>query len=286
MIKSKGEKVFKVFNIILMCMLSLIFVLPYWMVLVASLTNEVALIKNGYGLWTNSWSFEAYTYMFRANNLMFRSIFNALFVAIVGAIITLLVCTCYAYPLSRKTVKGKKFWNLYIVITMLFGGGLIPTYLIVTKFFDDSLMALIIPQAMSAWYTILLRNYYMSIPDSYEEAALLDGASHWTIMLRIYVPLSMPLNASILLFTGVALWNNYTGPMIYISTKEKYPVQYLVQQIMASTSSIYGSSGTGVTPLQSLKMASVVIASLPVIILYPFLQKYFINSTLVGGVKE
>lgn len=286
MLKSKGEKIFNVFNIILMCLLSLVFVLPYWMILISSLTDELALIRNGYGLWTNDFSFEAYRYIFTTNPLMIRSILNSIFIAVVGAILTLVVSMLYAYPLSRRSTKGKRFFSVYSVITMLFGGGLIPTFLVVSTFFDDSLLAIIVPQAMSAWYAILLKNYYMSLPESLEEAARLDGAGHYTIMFRIYVPLSMPINASILLFTAVSLWNNYTSPMIYLTTKEKFPVQYLVQQIMTSLDSIYGGVSTGVTPSQSVKMASIVVASLPIIIVYPFLQKYFINGTIVGGVKE
>ena len=286
MLKSKGEKVFNVFNIILMCLLSLVFILPYWMILISSLTDELALIRNGYGLWTNDFSFEAYRYIFTTNPLMIRSILNSIFIAVVGAILTLVVSMLYAYPLSRRSTKGKRFFSVYSVITMLFGGGLIPTFLVVSTFFDDSLLAIIVPQAMSAWYAILLKNYYMSLPESLEEAARLDGAGHYTIMFRIYVPLSMPINASILLFTAVSLWNNYTSPMIYLTTKEKFPVQYLVQQIMTSLDSIYGGTSTGVTPAQSVKMASIVVASLPIIIVYPFLQKYFINGTIVGGVKE
>ncbi len=286
MLKSKGEKVFNVFNIILMCLLSLVFFLPYWMILISSLTDELALIRNGYGLWTNDFSFEAYRYIFTTNPLMIRSILNSIFIAVVGAILTLVVSMLYAYPLSRRSTKGKRFFSVYSVITMLFGGGLIPTFLVVSTFFDDSLLAIIVPQAMSAWYAILLKNYYMSLPESLEEAARLDGAGHYTIMFRIYVPLSMPINASILLFTAVSLWNNYTSPMIYLTTKEKFPVQYLVQQIMTSLDSIYGGVSTGVTPSQSVKMASIVVASLPIIIVYPFLQKYFINGTIVGGVKE
>ena len=270
MLKSKGEKVFNVFNIILMCLLSLVFILPYWMILISSLTDELALIRNGYGLWTNDFSFEAYRYIFTTNPLMIRSILNSIFIAVVGAILTLVVSMLYAYPLSRRSTKGKRFFSVYSVITMLFGGGLIPTFLVVSTFFDDSLLAIIVPQAMSAWYAILLKNYYMSLPESLEEAARLDGAGHYTIMFRIYVPLSMPINASILLFTA----------------KEKFPVQYLVQQIMTSLDSIYGGVSTGVTPSQSVKMASIVVASLPIIIVYPFLQKYFINGTIVGGVKE
>ena len=286
MLKSKGEKVFNVFNIILMCLLSLVFILPYWMILISSLTDELALIRNGYGLWTNDFSFEAYRYIFTTNPLMIRSILNSIFIAVVGAILTLVVSMLYAYPLSRRSTKGKRFFSVYSVITMLFGGGLIPTFLVVSTFFDDSLLAIIVPQAMSAWYAILLKNYYMSLPESLEEAARLDGAGHYTIMFRIYVPLSMPINASILLFTAVSLWNNYTSPMIYLTTKEKFPVQYLVQQIMTSLDSIYGGVSTGVTPSQSVKMASIVVRALPNIILYPCQHKIIINGTIVGGVKE
>lgn len=286
MLKSRSEKVFNVCNILLMCLLSLVFILPYWMIVVSSLTEELTLIRQGYSIWPTAFSFEAYRYIFATNRLMLRSIFNSLFVALAGSFLTLVVSSLYAYPLSRKWIKGKKFFTLYSSMTMIFGGGLIPTFMVVTFFFDDSLLALFVPQAMVAWYAILLRNYYLTIPDSFEEAALLDGASQYSIFFKIYTPLAMPINASCILFTAVSLWNNYTSPMLYITTKEKFTVQYLVQQIITSLDSIYGGASSGITPSQSVKMASIVVASLPIIIIYPFLQKYFINSTIVGGVKE
>lgn len=286
MLKSKSEKIFNVCNIIIMCLVSLLFLLPYWMIVASSLTDELTLIREGYTIFPSAISFEAYRYVFARNQLMLGSIFNSLFVAVAGSVLTLAVSSLYAYPLSRKWIKGKKFFTLFSSMTMLFGGGLIPTFMVVTFFFDDSLLALFVPQAMVAWYAILLRNYYLTIPDSFEEAALLDGASHYSIFLKIYTPLAMPINASCLLFTAVSLWNNYTAPMLYITTKEKFTVQYLVQQIITSMDSIFGGASSGITPSQSVKMASIVIGSLPIIIIYPFLQKYFINSTIVGGVKE
>lgn len=286
MVKSKGQKIFNVFNIIIMTLLAFCFLAPYWMIFIASFTEETVLITDGYTLFPRKLSLDAYIFILSTNDLMLRSIFNSIVFTLGGVVATTLISMLYAYPLSRHYLKGKTFFNFYMVIPMLFGGGLIPTFLVVTSMFDNSYLAIIVPSAMTPWYAILMRNYFAALPDSFEEAAKIDGAGHLRVLWKIYLPLSKPILATIALYTAVAFWNNWVGPMLYITSKEKYPIQYLVQQIMLSINNIFGSNSEALIPTESVKMACIVLASLPVIIVYPFLQKYFINGTIVGGVKE
>ena len=169
---------------------------------------------------------------------------------------------------------------------MLFSGGLIPYYLVVSAFFDDSLLAIIIPGAMAAYYTILIRNFFLSIPDSFEDAAKIDGAGNFRILLTIFVPLSTPVLATIVLFAAVSNWNNWVGPMLFITSHWKYPIQYLIQQLLVDVNGIYSNASSTIIPSQTLKYAAVVLGSMPIIILYPFLQRYFINGMIIGGLKE
>lgn len=284
---SKGRIAFNIINYSLLILFSLVFIIPYWFVFIASFTEEISLIKNGFQLFPDKLSLYAYKFIFTSDRQFIMSIVNSIVMTISGTILTLVVTTLYAYAISRKYLKGKKFFSLFMIFTMLFGGGMIPYYLIVTTFFEDSLLAIIIPGAMAPYYAILLRNFFWSIPDSLEEAGKIDGAGNYRILLTVFVPLSLPVIATIILFAAVSYWNNWTGPMMFISSKSKYPVQYLIQQLMTNITGIYGGgSGGDVLPSESVKMASVVLGSLPIIIVYPFLQKYFITGMIIGGVKE
>ncbi len=286
MVKSKGQKVFHVFNIIFMIALSFCFLAPYWMILAASLTEGTALSLNGYSLWPQRWSFDSYKFILKTNPMILTAMKNSILFTVEGTLVTVLVTMLYAYPLSRKSLHFKKFWNIFLVIPMLIGGGLIPTFLIVTAIFNNTYLAIIIPSALTPWYAILMRNYFAALPDSFEEAAKIDGAGSIRILFLIYLPLSKPIIATVALYTAVAYWNNWVGPMLYIEEKSKYPIQYLMQQIMMNVTNIFGNGAEDMPSMEGIKMACTVLASLPIIIVYPFLQKYFINGTIVGGVKE
>lgn len=163
---------------------------------------------------------------------MLLSIWNSVKMTVLGTLITTFTCLLTAYPVSKKYLVGRRGIMVYIIFTMLFGGGLIPSYLLVSSIFPDTMWAIIIPGALAPYYLILIRNYFMSIPDSLEEAATLDGASNMRIFLKIYLPLSVPVIATIVLFCAVSVWNNWFGPMLYISSKDKYPIQYMIQQLL------------------------------------------------------
>jgi putative aldouronate transport system permease protein len=283
---TKGRKVFITFNTIAIIILSIIFVYPYLLIFMSSFTKEITLLKNGYSILPDKYSFNAYVFIFSNNFPVLRSLLNSVVITVISVFTTTTTCLLYSYALQHKKLKGKKFFNVYVVITMLFGGGLVPYYLVVSSMFYDSIFSLIIPSAMAAWYTFLIRSYFLTIPISISEAAEIDGAGHFKILFSIYVPLSMPVIATIALFVAVAQWNNYVGPMLFIDSIEKYPIQLTLQKILDNVENMVPSGGNLVIPTESVKMASVVVATLPIIIVYPFLQKYFISGMILGGVKE
>lgn len=211
--RSKGEKAFNVFNIIILTFGALLFIMPYWLIISASFTDELTLLKSGgISLFPKKFSTYAYEFLFTTNNYMLLSIWNSVKMTVLGTLITTFTCLLTAYPVSKKYLVGRRGIMVYIIFTMLFGGGLIPSYLLVSSIFPDTMWAIIIPGALAPYYLILIRNYFMSIPDSLEEAATLDGASNMRIFLKIYLPLSVPVIATIVLFCAVSVWNNWFRP--------------------------------------------------------------------------
>lgn len=283
---TKSRIAFNIFNYTALTLLTLVFVVPYIYIISASFSDEITFVKNGFTFLPEKWSLEAYRFLLTTDDQMLRSIGNSLILTIGGTLVATTVSMLYAYPLSKKYLRGRKFFSVYMIFTMLFSGGLIPYYLTVSEFFDDSLLAIIIPGAMAPYYAILMRNYFMSIPDSLEEAAKIDGATDFQILLKIYVPLSLPVIVTVALFAAVSNWNNFVGPMLFITSPEKYPLQYLIQQLLDDVSGIYASASDAIVPQQTLKYAAVILGSMPMILLYPFLQKFYINGMMMGGVKE
>jgi len=292
MLKSRGEKIFSVINTMLMVMLSLVFVLPYMMILSTSLTAEIYLSAHGPTLFPVQFSFASYKFIFTAQKLFVHSILNSVYLTVVGTLLGVTVCTLLAFSLSRKGLVGKKQITFYVVFTMLFSGGIIPYYLVVSGLgLLNSLWSIILPGAVNAWNTILIRNYFSTIPDSLEESAKLDGATNFKVMTSIIVPLSKPVIATVTLFFGVGFWNNWFGPMLFIDSGHRhlYPIQYLLREMLQSLNAVVGDLGGGSAtnlPSEGIKNASIIIATLPIIMVYPFLQKYFIKGVILGSVKE
>jgi putative aldouronate transport system permease protein len=216
---------------------------------------------------------------------------NTFFVVVPGTILSLVTTIFFAYGLSKK-VPGFRWITYFIFFTLLFGGGMIPTYLVVrsTKLID-SLWSLIIPKLANAFYIILLRNFFATIPQSLEESANIDGAGVLTVLFRIILPVSMPGIATIMLFYGVGYWNSFFDAILYISSRGKWVLQVLLREMLitntmdilqgASSETVSGMTSTSYT----IKMAMVMIASIPVIVIYPFLQKYFVKGAIMGAVK-
>ena len=284
--RSRGQKVFNVCNIIALILLSAIFILPYIIVISSSLTDEMTLIVNGYSVLPKNVTLYAYQFMFSKNLPILGSLWNSVKLVLISTVLCTTTCMLYAYALQHRSLKFRKFFNLYVVITMLFGGGLVPYYLVVSYFFEDSIWALIIPGLMAAWYTFLIRNYFVTIPVSLCEAAEIDGARHFRILFSVYVPLSTPVIATIALFVAVSQWNSYSGPMLFIDSSEKYPIQLTLQKLLDNVENMVSVGNTDMVPTESVKMAAIVVATLPIICVYPFLQRFFINGMILGGVKE
>lgn len=286
-----------IFNIVL-SILSLLSIIPFIFVMIISFTDENTLAINGYRFIPEKLSLYAYQYIINAGENIIRSYGVTILVTVAGTVIGLLLTGTYAYALSRKNYSFKKFFTTVITIPMLFSGGMIANYLIVTKFLmlKDSIWALILPLCLNTFNIIVLRTFFKtSIPDAVVESAKIDGASEWRLFFQIVIPMALPGLATIGLFLTLGYWNDWFNAMMYMDDKKLIPLQYLLIQIetsidwLASNKSMMGVDGIQAAanlPRETIKMAIVVISTLPIIFAYPFFQRYFVNGLTVGAVKE
>ena len=289
--KTVGEHIFDTLNIFLMIILTFVFIYPLLYCLFASFSSP-ALLANHMGplLKPLGFSLEAYTLVL-TNRLFMRGLFNTIFYVVVGTAVNLLLTSLTAYVMSRKGFYWKRLLMIYIVITMYFGGGLIPFYLVVKSLgLIDSPMSIIIPSAMNVFNMIIMRTYFLSIPDSMEESALLDGANDFTILFRIMLPLAMPVVAVMIVYYGVERWNGWFNAMIFLSHPDWQPLQLLLRNILNQNDALKFLQNTDPTEAQQrarlIKYALIMITVAPVILLYPFVQKYFIKGVMIGSLKE
>lgn len=285
------------FNVIL-SILSLLSIIPFIFVMIISFTDENSLAMNGYRFIPEKLSLYAYQYIINAGENILRSYGVTILVTVTGTIIGLLLTGTYAYALSRKNYAFKKFFTTVITIPMLFSGGMIANYLIVTRvlMLKDSIWALILPLCLNSFNIIVLRTFFKtSIPDAVVESAKIDGASEWRLFFQIIIPMALPGLATIGLFLTLGYWNDWFNAMMYMDDKKLIPLQYLLIQIetsidwLASNKSMMGVDGIQAAanlPKETIKMAIVVISTLPIIFAYPFFQRYFVNGLTVGAVKE
>lgn len=288
---SLGEKIFKVINVFMLILLSAVFIVPYLIVLSSSVSDELALLKDGYSVIPRGVTLAAYEFIFKNCPILLRSIFNSVGVTLVGTLLGLAVQLMLGYGMSKTYLPGYKIINFLIMFTMMFGGGLVPSYLINKALgLVDSYWALILPGLCSSWNLLLIRNYFQGQSVALEEAASIDGASQFQIFTKIAVPTAKPIIATIALFAGVGGWNDWYLAMLYIQDRSKYPIQQVIRELLANFSVLVENSAalnnTSVLPQESAKMAAVVVGSLPIILVYPFLQKYFINGMMLGSIKE
>lgn len=283
---TKSYQIFRVFNVLGLLILSFVFVLPFWIVVTGSFTDNLTLITNGYSLGISKFSLDGFKFVFSDRLPIIRGLWNSVKITVLSVVFTTFISLLYAYPLSKPNLKGRKFFNVYLIITMLFSGGLIPGYLTITTLFPDSIWSLIIPGGIAAWYVFLIRNYFNTIPSSLGEAATIDGAGEFIVFLKIYLPLSKPVIAVVALYVAVNAWNGYVAPMFYLESVEKFPVALMVKKLLDNVGNLVTNSDVSKVPTETVKMSSVVVSTLPIIIVYPFLQKYFINGMMIGGVKE
>lgn len=287
---SLGSKIFDIVNVILMFGLMLITFYPIVHILFASFSSGNALLAHeGLLFWPKDFSLEGYKMVFR-DPMIVKGYLNTIFVVVVGSAISLTLTALGAYFLSRKNVLLQKPIMLYIIFTMFFSGGMIPFYFTVKQLgLYNSLWSLILPTAMNTFNLIIMRTGFESIPTSLEESAKLDGAGHLTILARIVLPLSMPVIAVIILYYAVEKWNAWFHAMMFIQDRVKYPLQLVLRGILLSndTSAMTGGIGTADQEAvgESIKYGVIIVATLPILAVYPFLQKYFVKGVMIGAVK-
>lgn len=283
---------------ILFAILAALCIVPFIFVVIISLTSEKSLQMNGYKFWPEEWSLEAYRYIFTSGSNILNAYGITIFVTIAGTLLGLTIMTTYAYALSRKNFAYKKFFTKLIFIPMLFSGGMVASYLVVTRFLGlkDNILALILPICVSSFHIIILRTFFKTtVPDAVVESAKIDGASEWVLFLKIVLPISLPAIATIALFLTLGFWNDWFNAMLYIEKSSLMPLQYLLikletsMEFLANNSASLGTAAVeqaAKMPKDTAKMAIVVISTLPIIFAYPFFQKYFVSGLTVGAVKE
>lgn len=286
-----------ILNIVLMiCALACI--IPFVFVVIISFTSEASLKTNGYQFIPSEWSLDAYRYVLESGGQLLQSYGVTILVTVLGTIIGLFLIATYAYVLSRRSFAYRKFFTIVSFIPMLFSGGMVSTYLIVTQFLHlkNSIWALILPLAMNTFYVIVLRTFFeTSVPEAVIESARIDGAGEWRLFFKIVLPISLPGIATIALFLTLGYWNDWFNAMLYIDVDSLLPLQYLLIRIensmefLADNAAMMGLSGmTGALslPKETAKMAIVVLTTAPIVFAYPFFQKYFVRGLTVGAVKE
>jgi putative aldouronate transport system permease protein len=271
--------------------ISVIFILPMLLVISASLTEESALVQNGYSLLPSVFSNEAYRYLFADPTQLLSAYGVSVLVAGIGSVSSLLVMAMLAYPLSRREFRYAKPLSFVVFFTMLLNGGIVASYIINTRYFglSDSLLALILPYMVVPYYVMLLRTYFAGLPPEIVEAARIDGAGEWRIFFRIVMPLSTPALATVGLFTMLLYWNDYFLGLLYIGTPQKYPLQLLLFNILNNIeflSKLQTSQAVMVVPpTQGVRMAMAVLATGPVAFAFLFLQRYFVRGLTLGSLK-
>jgi putative aldouronate transport system permease protein len=288
--KHLSSRIFDVLNILILLVISAACILPFIYIIASSITAPEELIKKGFTLFPSKFSLIGYKYIF-STNIIISSLYVSIFITVVGTLANLFFTALMAYPLAQRELMGIKLFMKLVVFSMLFSGGMIPTYLVVKETgLLDNVGALIIPGLISAFNLIIMRSFFQNLPDGLEEAARIDGCSDVGILFRIVLPLSAPVLASLALFYAVGHWNSYFSAVLYINDNTLWPIQVWLRQIVIlSQGGIGDSTNFGedfvAPPAETIKMAVIVITTLPILIVYPFLQKHFAKGALLGSVK-
>lgn len=292
----ENNKSFQVFANAVMFALMIFCLFPFVLLVISSLTEEASLLRNGYSLFPEKWSLESYTYMMRKSDTIVRAYGVTLLVTAVGTAASMLLTILTAYPLSRKDLPHRNKFGFYVFFTMLFNGGLVPTYIMWTRYFHikNTLLALIVPALLlNAFYIIMMRTYFSTnIPDAVIEAARIDGAGEWRVLFEIVLPMSLPMIATLGLLTGLGYWNDWKNGLYYLTDTSLFSMQNMLNTMLQDVRFLAsGGAGGNVgeiaasMPSTGIKMAIAVVGALPVMIIYPFFQKYFVKGITIGAVK-
>ena len=290
-------KTFQVAANLIMIVLTLFCLLPFLLLIISSITQENALVRNGYNFFPEQIDFAAYKYLLVDSTSIVRGYILSAFVTVTGTVANLAVTTLFAYPLSRRDLPGRAFISFFLFFTMLFNGGLVPSYIMWTQTFHikNTIAALLFPNLMmGAFYVIMMRTYFTTnIPEAVIEAARIDGAGELTILVRVVLPMSVPIIVTLALLVGLGYWNDWLNGLYYINEDRLYSIQVLlnkmlmdVQFLMSNTNAAQSLQNQDIAlPSTGIKMAVAVMGALPVLVIYPFFQKYFVKGIVIGAVK-
>lgn len=297
--RSVGDWIFDSFNYLFLGVLGLITLFPFWNVLMTSLVGSQEYYSKAVVLWPSHFNFSAYLFLF-STNWIGSGFRTTILITVLGTMFDMaLICTA-AYAMTKKDLVGHKFFNYFFLLTMYFGGGLIPYYLIVTKYLalTDQISSMIITSSLSVWSYLVLKNFLREIPAELPESAKIDGANEFTILVRIMLPLSLPSIATLALFSAVGHWNEWSRALYFINSQDKLPLQMILRKIVLDPNAARGMTDTMKLAYQRLvggtnetlfeeavKAATVAVTTLPIMLVYPFIQKYFVKGVLVGSVK-
>ncbi|MFC3748256.1 carbohydrate ABC transporter permease [Paenibacillus sp. GCM10012306] len=288
--QTKGEFAFEIMNGILMLAICFITLYPIWYVVVNAFNDANDAMRGGIYWWPRQFSLESFKAVFDSKGIM-TAMGITVAKTVLGVLVHVLFTSMVAYAFSREELYGRKLYMIIGTITMFFGGGLIPTYLLIRNLhLLDNFLVYIIPAAFSFFDLIIFMSFFREIPAGLEEAAKIDGANDFKIFLRVIIPVSMPVVATIALFHGVYQWNDYFTGMIYINNTNLQPIQTFLYRVVAQSSSnqMISAMPTGVAKnitSQSLKLATMIVTTAPIVVVYPFLQKYFVKGFMIGSIK-
>jgi putative aldouronate transport system permease protein len=267
---------------------------PFLLVISGSLTTRAAAAAYGFTLIPREFTFEPYRVLFSNSRAIISGYRVTVSVTVIGTALSLVINSMMAFVLSRQNLAGRKFINIYVLITMLFSGGMVPWYIVCTRYLHlkDSYLALIVPSLVSAWNIFLIRNYFKAVPKELYESAKIDGAQDFTIYRRIYMPLGKPVLATVLLFTALGYWNDWWLGLMLIDRQEMQPLQMLLRAVIANIQFLQTMDSSPMMQLMmanipgdGLRMALVIITTGPIMLLYPFVQRYFVKGIMLGSVK-
>lgn len=296
MLKSKKSYIYQTFLITLLVVLSLVIIMPFILLVMVSLSNEKELAINGYQFIPQSIDFAAYKYVFKNPGEILQAYKITAIFSFAAMVLSVFLMAMIAYPLSRNELKGRGKISIYLYFTMLFSGGLVPSYILMTQYLhlDDTIWIYILPGLISPWYVFMIRTFFQGIPKAMIESADIDGASELRIFLTMMLPLSKPVLAAVALFIFLGKWNDWMTSMLYINDKSLISLQYLLQRIMqnitllkeaTSQSGGLGLASAADIPSETVRMAMAVVVAGPALVVFPFFQKYFVKGLTVGSVK-
>lgn len=289
---SRDEKGLQMIYHIIMIIFSVIFIAPLLLVVAVSISSENSIIENGYRFIVQEYDLSAYKYVWSSSKVLFRAYGVTLLFSTLSMVFSVICMSLAAYPLSRDITPGRQAVSFYFYFTMLFSGGLVPVYILITQYLhlDNTIWVYIIPGLVSPWYVFMMRTSFQGIPKEIIESAYMDGASEFRIYSQFILPLSKPILATVALFIFLARWNDWYTCMLYIDKDELTSLQYLMQRIildiqLLQESDYARSMGVAEVPGESVRMAMAVLVAGPALFIFPFFQKYFTKGMTVGSVK-